>query len=62
MPSPDDLTAPERRALLEMHAELSAVDPDEHKAGSPYHVLLLGTEITALRKVLADVFVNGKDG
>jgi hypothetical protein len=55
-----DLSAVERRALLDLHAELAAVDPDEHKAGSPYYQLLVGTEIVALKKVLAAALVGSR--
>jgi hypothetical protein len=56
----DRLFAVERAALLELHAELAAVDTDEHKKGSPWMQPLLGTEITALKKLIAAALVGGR--
>lgn len=58
MPSPDDLTADDRRVLLELYSELSSVDPAEHPKGSPFFQPLLGIEILALRKLIAASFVR----
>jgi hypothetical protein len=46
------------RMLLEMYSTIDAEDPDEYEAGKPYSLLLLGPEIVALKKALANALVG----